>query len=39
MDMKEHLENGHFSHFRPRVYTLFRSKTFTVMKIKTKKII
>ena len=37
--MKEHPENGHFSLFGPRVWTLFRSKIFFVMKMKTKKII
>ena len=37
--MKEHPENGPFSHFGLRVCTLFRSKIFTVMKMKTKKII
>ena len=32
-------KNGHFSLFGPRVWTLFRSKIFFVMKIKMKKII
>ena len=35
--MKEHPEYRHFSLFGPRVRTLFRSKIFFVMKIKTKK--
>ena len=37
--IKEHPENGHFSLFGPRIWTLFRSKIFFVVKMKTKKII
>ena len=37
--MKEHPENGHFSLFGSRDWTLFRSKIFFVMKMKMKKII
>ena len=36
--MREHPENGHFSLFGPRVLTVFRSKIFFVMKMKTKKL-
>ena len=36
--MKEHPENGHFSLFGPRVWTLFTSKIFFIIKMKTKKI-
>ena len=39
VSVKEHPENGHFSLFGPRVWTLFRSKIFFVMKMKTIKII
>ena len=37
--MQEHPENRHFSLFGPKVWTLFTSKIFFIMKMKTKKII